>query len=64
MQTQAVVPDIFMTPEEISIAKERGRSMAAQAIIAHADARERVESEYGIEFCKNRWPEAYGNLED
>ena len=48
-----------MTPEEIAIAQERGRSMAAQAIICRPDARQRVEEQYGIDFCKNRWPEAY-----
>lgn len=54
-------PPIFMTPEEIAEAKERGRSMAAQAIICNPEARERVESKYGIEHCKQRWPEAYAS---
>ena len=59
MNTQVSVPDIVMTPEEIAIAQERGRSMAAQAILCCPDARQRVETKYGIDFCKNRWPEAY-----
>jgi hypothetical protein len=60
MQVNVTAPDIIMTPAEIAVAKERGRAMAAQAIIANKDSRKRVESLYGIEFCKNRWPEAYG----
>lgn len=60
MSRAVITPDIIMTPVEIAIAKERGRNMAAQAIIANPDSRKRVESAYGIEHCKNRWPEAYG----
>ncbi len=60
MGTKFTIPDIIMTPDEIFTAKERGRHMAANAIIANPDSRKRVESAYGIEFCKNRWPEAYG----
>jgi hypothetical protein len=48
-----------MTPDEIAEAKERGRRMAAEAVRLNPDSRRRVESQYGIEFCKNRWPEAY-----
>ena len=54
-------PTIFMTPEEIAEAKERGRLMAAQAVISNPEARHRVESKYGIEHCRQRWPEAYAN---
>lgn len=53
------IPDIIMTPDEVMMAKERGRLMAAQAVIANPESRKRVEVQYGIEFCKNRWPEAY-----
>jgi hypothetical protein len=58
MEVQA--PDIVMTPEEIFLAKERGRRMEAEAVRCNPEARKRVETKYGIEFCKNRWPEAYG----
>jgi hypothetical protein len=51
-----------MTPEEISVAKERGRRMAAEAVKLNPDSRKRVESQYGKEFCMNRWPEAYGRI--
>jgi hypothetical protein len=52
-------PDILMTPDEIILAKERGRRMAAEAVRCSPDSRKRVESKYGVEFCKARWPEAY-----
>lgn len=54
---------IFMTPEEIAIARERGRSTAAQAIICNPESRRRVEERFGLEYCKQRYPEAYGRMQ-
>jgi hypothetical protein len=33
--------------------------MAAQNIANDAEARKRVEDSYGVEYCRQRWPEAY-----
>lgn len=41
------------------IAAERGRLFAARAIIENPEQRIRVESHFGIDYCKERWPEAY-----
>ena len=49
----------LMTPQEVVEAKERGRKMAAEAIRINPESRRRVESTYGIEHCKRRYPEAY-----
>lgn len=42
-----------------SRAAERGRRMAAEMIRTNPGQRKLVEEVYGIEFCRNRWPEAY-----
>jgi len=48
-----------MTPDEIAIARERGRSMAAQAVRCNPEKRKEMEDRFGREFCRARWPEAY-----
>jgi hypothetical protein len=48
-----------ITQEEIDIARERGRLMAARKVAEDPDARKRVEDTYGIPYCKRRYPEAY-----
>lgn len=49
-----------MTAAEFTEAAERGRLMAARALTVDPEARYRVESKYGKQFCIDRWPEAYG----
>jgi hypothetical protein len=41
------------------VAAEKGRLLAANMISNDADARKRMEDRYGIEFCRNMYPEAY-----
>lgn len=45
----------FLDPE----AAERGRLLSAQVIMDDPDARKRVEAEFGVEFCRAQYPEAY-----
>lgn len=39
---------------------EKGRRKALEMIKHNPAARERVEKAFGIEYCKGRYPEAYG----
>jgi hypothetical protein len=41
------------------IAKERGRRLAAQAIANNPEQKRHIESIYGVEACRRRYPEAY-----
>ena len=50
----------ILTPNEFLVASERGRLEAAKVVASNPEARYRVESMYGKELCKKRWPEAYG----
>lgn len=50
----------FPSLEEFRRAAERGRLMAAYNIQVDPEQRDKVEALYGVEFCRNRWPEAYG----
>lgn len=40
-------------------AAERGRLLAAMRIAEDPDSRKRVEEAYGVDFCKQMYPEAY-----
>jgi hypothetical protein len=51
---------IVMTAAEFTEASERSRILAAQNITSDPEARYRVESKFGKQFCIDRWPEAYG----
>ena len=52
---------IGMTPQEIAEAKERGRSMAASALIADPIKRAELETRFGRETIMRKYPEAYSN---
>lgn len=54
------LPPVFMTPAEIELARERGRQKSLTNVINNPEARVRVETAYGVEFCRSKWPEAYG----
>ncbi len=41
------------------IARERGRLAAAAMVAENPESRQRVESIYGVDYCKRRYPEAY-----
>ena len=41
------------------VAAEKGRLVAANFISNDPEARKRVEDAYGVEFCKQMYPEAY-----
>ena len=43
---------------------ERGRLRAALAMKMNPISRERVEREYGIDYCQRRYPEVYAELSD
>lgn len=45
--------------DQWSKAAERGRKMAAEMVRTNPAQRKLVEEVYGIEYCRNRWPEAY-----
>lgn len=53
------VPPGFMSSQEETEARERGRRLAAEALRCHPAKREFMEKKYGIKFCMNRYPEAY-----
>lgn len=40
-------------------AAERGRLLAAARMADDAEARKRVEDAYGVDFCRQMYPEAY-----
>jgi hypothetical protein len=40
-------------------AAERGRRMAEENLRVNPEQRKLVESVYGIEYCRNRYPKAY-----
>lgn len=42
-----------------AVAQERGRALAARAIANNPEQRKIVESTYGEDYCKRRYPEAY-----
>ena len=42
-------------------AAERGRAMAADMVRTNPEQRRLVESVYGKDYCRNRYPEAYRN---
>ena len=42
-----------------AVAAEKGRLLAAQAMMLTAESRQRVEAMYGLEYCKQRYPEVY-----
>ena len=42
-----------------TLAAERGRLLAAQAMVNNPEQKKVVEATYGEQFCRNRYPEAY-----
>ncbi len=42
-----------------TMAAERGRLLAAQAMANNPEQRKVVEATYGIDYCKRRYPEVY-----
>lgn len=48
-----------MTLAEWSEAEERGRSLAAAKLASDPAKKAEVEAVYGLEYCRNRYPEAY-----
>ena len=53
-----------LTPLEIAEAEEKGRWMAASMMYHNVESRTRVEAEFGIEYCRQRYPEVYRALEE
>ncbi len=49
----------MLDPVEWAIASERGRLIGAANMAENPEARKRVEDTYGVEYCRNRYPEAY-----
>lgn len=43
-------------------AAERGRLLTAQLISNDPEARSRIEDGFGVEFCRQMYPEAYRNI--
>jgi hypothetical protein len=41
------------------IAKERGRLVAARALIENPEQRKAMEAQHGVVYCRIRWPEVY-----
>lgn len=52
-------PQIRLSSIDDSIAMEKGRLLAAQAIAQSPEQRHRAEEKFGLAYCKQRWPEAY-----
>lgn len=49
----------WMSQRDWDEACERGRLAAASRVATNLEARIRVETAFGIDFCRKRWPEAY-----
>lgn len=52
-------PLIQPSTHDDSVAMENGRLYAAWCIAEHPEQRKRVEEQFGVDFCRIRWPEAY-----
>ena len=44
-----------------AVAAERGRLLAAQAMVNNPEQKKTVEAVYSKEYCMRRYPEAYAN---
>lgn len=53
-------PEVTLTYEELSNLQEKGRQRALSMLQHNAEARERIERQFGVEYCKRRYPELYG----
>ena len=42
-----------------TMARERGRLLAAQAMVNNPEQKKTVEAVYGVDYCKRRYPEVY-----
>ena len=42
-----------------TLAAERGRLLAAQAMVNNPEQKKTVEAVYGVDYCKRRYPEVY-----
>ena len=51
---------IFASMDHYNAARERGRRMAAEALMCDAEKRREMEDEYGVANCRIQYPEAYG----
>lgn len=51
----------LMDQAEIEIARERSRRGAAMILMENPQKKAEVEAVYGIEYCRQRYPEAYQN---
>jgi hypothetical protein len=45
--------------EAYPVAAERGRLMTAHLMASDPEARKRGEDAFGVDFCRNMYPEAY-----
>lgn len=41
-------------------ARERGRALAARAMLENPESKARMEQTYGVENCQRQYPEVYG----
>lgn len=51
---------VFTSPGQYAAARERGRAMAAEAMLLDTEKRKEMEAEYGVTNCRIQYPEAYG----
>lgn len=49
----------FLGADEYKRARERGRLMAASAVATRPDVKAAMEARFGVERCRQLWPEAY-----
>lgn len=57
--SQALYDMGFPNAEEFRRACERGRLMAAEAVRVNPAKKAEMEARFGLERCRQRWPEAY-----
>ena len=57
--SQAAFDMGFSNAEEFRRAAERGRRMAAEAVRLNPLKKAEMEARFGMERCRQRWPEAY-----
>lgn len=51
--------DCELTGSELLAAEERGRRLAVLKMRENPGKRKEVEDAFGIDYCKNRYPEVY-----
>lgn len=55
-------PSPLLRDQSDQEAAERGRLLTAHGMAVDPEGRARLEAAYGVEYCRQRYPEAYRNI--